>query len=104
MAAVGPAIGRITAIEQNRERLASLGTMAAGLAHELNNPAAAAQRTATQLGETLQIVNGALRAFVTKGIEREVAEQLLALHAEALTARPVIRRSTRSTPPMPRTS
>jgi signal transduction histidine kinase len=84
MAAVGPVIGRLTAIEQNRERLASLGTMAAGLAHELNNPAAAAQRTATQLGETLEIVNGALRAFVTKGIERDVAEQLLALHAEAL--------------------
>ncbi|HEY5198576.1 MAG TPA: ATP-binding protein [Solirubrobacteraceae bacterium] len=85
MAAVGPVIGRLTAIEQNRERLASLGTMAAGLAHELNNPAAAAQRTATQLGETLEIVNGALRAFVTKGIERDVAEQLLALHAEALS-------------------
>jgi signal transduction histidine kinase len=84
MAAVGPVIGRLTAIEQNRERLASLGTMAAGLAHELNNPAAAAQRTATQLGETLEVVNGALRAFVTKGIERDVAEQLLGLHAEAL--------------------
>jgi signal transduction histidine kinase len=84
MAAVAPVIGRLTAIEQNRERLASLGTMAAGLAHELNNPAAAAQRTATQLGETLEIVNGALRAFVTKGIERDVAEELLALQAEAL--------------------
>jgi signal transduction histidine kinase len=84
MAKVAPVLSRIAAVEQNRERLASLGTMAAGLAHELNNPAAAAQRTATQLGETLQIVNGALRAFVTKGIEREVAEQLLALQAEAL--------------------
>jgi signal transduction histidine kinase len=84
MAAVGPVIGRLTAIEQNRERLASLGTMAAGLAHELNNPAAAAQRTATQLGETLEIVNGALRAFVENGIERHVAQELLALHTEAL--------------------
>jgi signal transduction histidine kinase len=84
MAKVTPVLGRFAAMEQNRERLASLGTMAAGLAHELNNPAAAAQRTATQLGETLQIVNGALRAFVTRGIERDVAEQLLALHAEAL--------------------
>jgi signal transduction histidine kinase len=37
---------------QQREKLASLGTMAAGLAHELNNPAAATRRAATHLGET----------------------------------------------------
>ncbi len=86
MAVVRPMIGRITALEQNRERLASLGTMAAGLAHELNNPAAAAQRTATQLGEALRVINGALRAFVSSGIERVDAEQLVALQDEALAA------------------
>jgi signal transduction histidine kinase len=37
---------------QQREKLASLGTMAAGLAHELNNPAAAARRAADHLEET----------------------------------------------------
>lgn len=37
---------------QQREKLASLGTMAAGLAHELNNPASAAQRAAAHLRET----------------------------------------------------
>jgi signal transduction histidine kinase len=37
---------------QQREKLASLGTMAAGLAHELNNPAAAASRAAAHLRET----------------------------------------------------
>ena len=33
--------------------MAALGTMSAGLAHELNNPAAAAQRSASELSRTL---------------------------------------------------
>ncbi|MDB6109447.1 MAG: Cyclic nucleotide-binding protein [Pedosphaera sp.] len=37
---------------QQREKLMSLGTMAAGLAHELNNPAAAAARAAVHLQTT----------------------------------------------------
>ena len=41
---------------QQREKLASLGTMAAGLAHELNNPAAAAQRATAHLRETTEKV------------------------------------------------
>jgi signal transduction histidine kinase len=41
----------IEGYSQQREKLASLGTMAAGLAHELNNPASAAQRAAAHLTE-----------------------------------------------------
>jgi len=35
------------------EKLATLGKLSAGMAHELNNPAAAAQRGAAQMAETI---------------------------------------------------
>lgn len=43
-----------TRIEQQQERLASLGKLSAGLAHELNNPASAAKRATSQLRDTLK--------------------------------------------------
>ena len=55
---------------QQREKLASLGTMAAGLAHELNNPAAAARRAAAHLGETTEKAQS-LSCRLTKAIKHE---------------------------------
>ena len=46
-------IRETTRMEQQRDRLASLGKLSAGLAHELNNPASAAKRAAARLREVL---------------------------------------------------
>jgi len=84
MQQVAPVMSRVTSIEQSRERLTSLGTMAAGLAHELNNPAAAARRAASQLTEALGVIDAALARFVEAGVEREQAGELVALQQQAL--------------------
>ena len=47
-------IRETTRLEQQRDRLASLGKLSAGLAHELNNPASAAKRAASQLRDILK--------------------------------------------------
>jgi signal transduction histidine kinase len=85
MQQVGPVMNRISAVQTNRERLAALGTMAAGLAHELNNPAAAAQRSASDLAAALDVIGSTLRAFTAAGIEREDAARIADLREQALT-------------------
>ena len=47
-------IREVTRLEQQRDRLAALGKLSAGLAHELNNPASAATRATSLLREALQ--------------------------------------------------
>ena len=52
-------IRETTRIEQQRDRLASLGKLSAGLAHELNNPASAAKRATSQLRDTVKKIKNA---------------------------------------------
>jgi signal transduction histidine kinase len=83
---VRPVVGRITAIEQNRERLESLGTMAAGLAHELNNPASAAKRASSDLADALDVLSSTIGVFVESGVAREQVEQLVQVQRAMLEA------------------
>jgi signal transduction histidine kinase len=67
---------------QQREKLASLGTMAAGLAHELNNPAAAARRAAAHLQQTTDKLQAFL-CLLSKVLDHDQWPQLLAASEEA---------------------
>jgi signal transduction histidine kinase len=52
-------IREFTRFEQQRDRLASLGKLSAGLAHELNNPASAAKRATSHLRDILKKIKSA---------------------------------------------
>jgi signal transduction histidine kinase len=84
MRAIRPVAARLALREQNRERLASLGTMSAGLAHELNNPASAARRAAADLGDALDVLASTIGAFVESGVTLDQARQLVAMQREAM--------------------
>jgi len=59
VAVMSDRIREATRIEQQRERLAGLGKLSAGLAHELNNPASAATRATSQLRTMLKKIKDA---------------------------------------------
>jgi signal transduction histidine kinase len=79
-----PVYTRFEAAAMQREKLAALGQMSAGLAHELNNPAAAARRSAAALGDALEVLGGTIGQFVEAGVSREDAERLVHLQREAM--------------------
>jgi signal transduction histidine kinase len=72
-------IRETTRLEQQRDRLAGLGKLSAGLAHELNNPASAAKRATSQLRETLKRIRDASHELGRRDLtpaQRSEIEQL----------------------------
>jgi signal transduction histidine kinase len=68
---------------QQRERLLALGSLSAGLTHELNNPAAAAVRATSSLRERLTEMRHAL-AKIASGFDRDTLAALMRLEDEAI--------------------
>jgi signal transduction histidine kinase len=66
-----------------RERLLALGSLTAGLTHELNNPAAAAVRATATLRERVAAMRGKLRVLAGGRYERATLESIIELQQRA---------------------
>ncbi len=76
---------QVTSFQQ--EKLASLGTLAAGLMHELNNPGSAARRAASQLRENLTRMHQLSAVWAKKDFSPAQKECLYELQEYALSAK-----------------
>jgi len=74
-------IRETTRREQQRDRLASMGKLSAGLAHELNNPASAAKRASAQMREMLKKIRDASHELGSRELTADQKSKIEKLEA-----------------------
>jgi len=80
-------IQKLQGIAVQQEKMASLGTLAAGLMHELNNPGTAARRAASQLRENLLRMHDLTAKFSRSSMSQEQKQCMFELQEHALSAK-----------------
>jgi C4-dicarboxylate-specific signal transduction histidine kinase len=87
-------IQKLQSITIQQEKMASLGTLAAGLMHELNNPGAAARRAASQLRGNLLRMHELTAKFSRIPMSQDQKQCMFNLQEHALaTKQPVLMNS-----------
>jgi signal transduction histidine kinase len=76
---------QFTSADLRSEKLISLGKLAAGLAHELNNPASAVLRDAKSMPEMLAAAEEAARTLGSAGLTTAQLEELERVHTFCMT-------------------
>jgi signal transduction histidine kinase len=78
-------LAKMQSMTFQQEKMASLGTLAAGLMHELNNPGSAARRASSQLRQNLVRMHELTAKFSQSEMSREQKECMFDLQEYALT-------------------
>jgi signal transduction histidine kinase len=78
---------KLQGVTVRQEKMAALGTLAAGLMHELNNPGAAASRAASQLRDNLMRMHTLAAKFSKTPMSEEQKQCMFELQEQALNAK-----------------
>jgi signal transduction histidine kinase len=78
---------KLQSVTVQQEKMASLGTLAAGLMHELNNPGSAARRAASQLRENLLRMHELSLKFKERELTTEQKHCMFDLQKQALATK-----------------